>query len=237
MKKIMRNKNGRFVKGHIHSEETIEKISEANKGQNPWNKGKRMDFNEYPNLGMRGKKHSKEALKKLSESHKGYIVKEETKRKLSNIRKGYKHSEEAKKNISIALQKRIKKLGYHHSKETIKKISKTLKGRFIGKNNPNWNNGTSFEPYGIEFNNQLKEFIRKRDNFRCQQCFRNQDELFRNTVAGVRKVKLDVHHIDFNKRNNNPNNLISLCHSCHMQTQFNREEWINYFQEKLNDIL
>jgi len=41
------------------------------------------------------------------------------------------------------------------------------------------------------------------------------------------------HHIDFNKKNNNPNNLISLCRSCHGQTNFNRDNWINYFQEKI----
>lgn len=111
------------------------------------------------------------------------------------------------------------------------------KGQFFLEKNPNWRGGISFEPYGIEFNNKLKEQIRIRDNFRCQQCFRHQDELFRNTVAGVRKVSLDVHHIDFNKRNNNPNNLISLCANCHGQTQFNREDWTEYFQDKVGDIL
>ena len=35
-------------------------------------------------------------------------------------------------------------------------------------------------------------------------------------------------------RNNEPENLISLCKSCHTQTNFKREDWTVYFQNKLN---
>lgn len=93
-----------------------------------------------------------------------------------------------------------------------------------------WKGGISKEPYGIEFTNQLKEQIRQRDNFRCQECFRHQDEL---RDKNNRKYKLLVHHIDFNKKNNNPNNLISLCRDCHLQTNYSRENWIEYFQNKV----
>ena len=100
--------------------------------------------------------------------------------------------------------------------------------------NPNWNNGSSFEPYGLDFNNNLKEQIRKRDNYRCQECLRHQDELFKKVKGGkIRKYKLHIHHIDFNKQNNNQNNLISLCNSCHTQTLYNRENWIEYYQKKM----
>lgn len=98
-----------------------------------------------------------------------------------------------------------------------------------GENHPNWNGGKSFELYGLEFNIELKEKIRERDNHRCQQCFRHQDELY--SKSG-RKYKLHIHHIDYNKQNNNKNNLISLCRNCHLQTNFKREDWINYFKEK-----
>ena len=37
-------------------------------------------------------------------------------------------------------------------------------------------------------------------------------------------------HIDYNKLNCNPNNLISLCRKCHMKTNSNRDYWINYFK-------
>jgi len=94
----------------------------------------------------------------------------------------------------------------------------------LKENTPNWKGGISFEPYSPEFNNQLKEQIRSRDNFRCKECGYTEKQL---------EHKLSIHHIDFNKQNNNPNNLISLCPSCHAQTNFNREEWTNYFQNKL----
>ena len=107
-----------------------------------------------------------------------------------------------------------------HTKEEIKKISISL----MGNKNPNWKGGKWLEVYPQEFNNKLKEQIRKRDNHRCQECFRHQDEL---------RKKLQVHHIDYNKKNNNLNNLISLCSVCHGQTNFKRENWINYFQNQL----
>ncbi len=95
---------------------------------------------------------------------------------------------------------------------------------------PNWKGGISFEPYGVEFDNTLKEQIRKRDNYRCQECFRHQDELYTKTG---KKYKLNIHHIDYNKKNNSESNLISLCRSCHLQTNFQRKDWTNYFQNKL----
>jgi len=118
--------------------------------------------------------------------------------------------------------------------ELTEEHKKNLKLSHSKEKHYNWQDGKSFEPYGIEFNNQLKEFIRKRDNFRCQQCFRNQDELF--TKKG-RRYKLMIHHIDFNKRNNNPNNLISLCRNCHIQTNYNRKDWIDYFKDKLMEMV
>ena len=97
-----------------------------------------------------------------------------------------------------------------------------------GEKNGRWLGGKSFEPYGPEFNNELKEQIRKRDRFRCQECFRHQIEL---------KRKLDVHHIDFDKQNNNENNLISLCNVCHSQTLYDRQNWIGYYQKRLKGLV
>ena len=78
-----------------------------------------------------------------------------------------------------------------------------------------------------------KEQIRKRDNYRCQECFRHQDELRTKTN---RKYKLLIYHIDYNKKNSVPNNLVSLCRSCYTKTNYNREKrnknWINYYKNK-----
>jgi len=120
--------------------------------------------------------------------------------------------------------------------QTVKdKISKANKGKVPkvtyqkGEKHPNWKGGISNEPYGQEFNKELKEKVRKKYNYRCQECFRHQNELYRKGS----KYSLIVHHIDFNKKNNQEDNLIPLCLECHSQTNFNRQNWINHFQGKI----
>jgi len=96
------------------------------------------------------------------------------------------------------------------------------RARMTGPNNPSWRDGTSFEPYGVEFNNELKTQIRDRDNHTCQECHQTEEQLGH---------ALDVHHIDYDKKNNSPDNLISLCKSCHAQTNYGREDWTEYFSK------
>lgn len=74
------------------------------------------------------------------------------------------------------------------------------------------------------FTEQLKDEIRARDNHKCRLCFRTQEENI--TLIGS---KLDVHHIDYDKKNCNKDNLISLCKFCHSRTNFNRKYWKEYF--------
>ncbi len=62
------------------------------------------------------------------------------------------------------------------------------------------------EVYPMEFNNELKEKIRERDNRMCQICGLKEED---------NKVKLSTHHIDYNKKRNTESNLISLCSKCH----------------------
>jgi len=94
-----------------------------------------------------------------------------------------------------------------------------------GSKNPNWNNGSSFIDYGKEFDKRLKRKIRSRDDFTCRLCRKTEKEL---------KRRLDVHHIDYDKKNNRKINLISLCHGCHMKTnpKKNRE----YYSKILNKM-
>ena len=109
--------------------------------------------------------------------------------------------------------------GEHHSENTKRKMSEKKRFIFIGKGNPNWQGGISFLPYSKDFNDLLKEEIRKRDNFKCQKCFKQQDNL-RDTKN--KHYKLIVHHIDLNKNNNAQRNLISLCRECHLKTHFEK---------------
>jgi len=96
----------------------------------------------------------------------------------------------------------------------------------VGANHPNWLGGLSFEPYGIEFNDILKEEIRERDNRQCQYCGLDEEQSIR---------KLDVHHIDYNKKNNDKSNLISLCCRCHRKASFNRNYWEGFYKRVMSN--
>ncbi len=77
---------------------------------------------------------------------------------------------------------------------------------------------------------QLKEFIKKRDKYRCQTCFIHQKDI---TTRKGQPRPLNVHHIDYNKHNNSPNNMISLCTKDHSKINFNREYWTEHFEEMM----
>ena len=97
-------------------------------------------------------------------------------------------------------------LGKKHTKDTKDKMKKAK----IGENHNNWQGGKSFESYTIDWTVTLRKSIRERDKYICQLC---------NKIQGDKTH--DVHHIDYNKKNNNPDNLITLCRSCHI-TNHNR---------------
>lgn len=161
------------------------------------------------------------AFQKRNEFWKKRKMTNEYKKKLSDANKEWhKHNDNSFK-------------GKKHSEETKGKIREKRKLQICqsGENHHNWQGGKSFEPYTKEWSKQLKDFIRKRDKFRCQECFRHQDELH---YKDGRKYKLHIHHIDYNKKNCSPLNLISLCSSCHHQTGFNRTQWTKYYMEKLS---
>lgn len=226
--------------GWKHSEITIKKLSNVMKGKirGPLSEEHKRKLVES-NI---GRHPSEETKLKISKGNKGHHIISLKERKLLSIAtlKGwekYKNTPEyfkRNKKISIAKQNII------FTTEHKKNISKAKLGKKfnitldqhkklslcrIGEKNGMWKGGKSFEPYSVNWNNILKRNIRERDNYMCKLCGKLQD-----------KIRFHVHHIDYNKKNCNPENLITLCKSCHMKTNHNREYYINYFTNKLRGM-
>ena len=100
-----------------------------------------------------------------------------------------------------------------------------------GSKAPNWRGGIQFLPYPFEFNNILKEKIRKRDHYVCQLC-----ELTEEEHILIYAYSLVIHHIDYIKKNCKDNNLITLCNQCNSRVNFNRPYWTDFFIKKLEEI-
>jgi len=150
------------------------------------------------------------------------------KENLSKVKKGKKNPRHSEKMKGKTPWNKGKKGIY--STETLGKMRRGHKGmkkpwvseankKRIGENSPVWRGGKSYEPYTIDWTETLKKAIRERDHYICQLC--------------GEELALSVHHIDYDKKNCDPENLITLCRSCHMRTNFNRKYWTNYFDRKL----
>jgi len=113
-------------------------------------------------------------------------------------------------------------LNYKPTPQGIAKMSASQKRRFANPaNHPRWLGGISREPYAWTFNDELKEEVRRRDGYKCQLCGVPQAEC---------KTSLPVHHIDYDKKNSDPANLVALCNSCNAKVNANREHWTGFFQ-------
>lgn len=101
------------------------------------------------------------------------------------------------------------------------------------ENHPSWKGGISCEPYCFEWSFKgFKDMIKERDGNKClnPDCWGNIH-------------RLSVHHVDYNKKNCAPENLITLCASCNSRANKDREWheawyntiiWARYFKGKEN---
>lgn len=81
-------------------------------------------------------------------------------------------------------------------------LKQDLAHKRTGKNNPVYKHGRRCR--------SIKEDVRKRDNYTCQDCNKTQVQHLTET-----NKKLNVHHIDGDDTNNIEENMITLCISCH----------------------
>lgn len=109
---------------------------------------------------------------------------------------------------------------------TGRRLSEERKRKVTKENCHFWRGGISFEPYSLNWTESLRESVRRRDRYHCQLCEKDQFEELKR--AGQ---KLSIHHIDYNKKNCDPNNLITLCHKCHRKTYLKRSFWSNLFKD------
>jgi hypothetical protein len=104
--------------------------------------------------------------------------------------------------------------GYEHTKESKRLISLGHGGT-----------GIPYEDnlYSLSFFN-IRESIRDRDGHECQNCNKSEEQ---EIIDFYRK--LSIHHIDYNKMNCLPENLITLCTSCNIKANYNKDYWFVYY--------
>lgn len=178
------NKN----KTNVYSKETLQKMSESQKGKIPWNKGKHWDI---------------ETIEKIRLSNLGQTRSEQTKERMSKSKKGKTSWRKGLKGIV--------------SKETKEKMSEAISA----EKHPNWKGGISCEPYcDVWLDKNFKDSIKKRDDYTCQNC------------SNIKN--LCIHHINYIKKDYNPNNLITLCISCNSKANFDRNIWESFYSNLMD---
>lgn len=80
--------------------------------------------------------------------------------------------------------------------------------------------------YKGEFTKKLKSEIKERDNYTCM-----------NPLCEKKDLPLLVHHIDNKKHNNNPENLITLCFSCHSKVTMAQKDMPEFYEFLFREIL
>ena len=143
------------------------------------------------------------------------------KERVSGSNKNRVWSIESRQKVSESLKGENNPIyGKKRSERTRQKISDNHADN-SGPLNPNWKGGISCEPYcDVWADKEYKESILERDNHRCQ-----------NPDCWGTSERLSVHHIDYNKKNCRPENLITLCNSCNSRANKNRECWQKLYKD------
>lgn len=170
---------------------------------------KMLGKNAGENHYLYGKNQPEKVKEKISEALTGE----------NNPMYGKKHTKRTTQKISKALTNKKRD---PFSEETLQKMSKANSG----ENNPNWKGGTSYESYCPAWlDKEYKQWIRDRD---------------RNIVWDIGywyKGGLSIHHIDYNKKDCHPKNLITVSVGMNAAVNFHKEFYIEWFQTAMNHRL
>jgi len=177
---------------------------------------KNSDSNSGKNHHYYGSTRSEKTKLKISESLMGNIpwnkgktgvYSEETIRQISDAKKGQPGTNKGK----IFSEVHRRNISKNHADVSL-------------QNNPNWKGGISCEPYcQVWVDQDYKESIKKRDKYQCL-----------NPACNHKSKNLCLHHIDYNKKNCHPNNLIVLCISCNAKANFDRKWHTEWYKRILN---
>lgn len=109
-------------------------------------------------------------------------------------------------------------------REYVRKFAEFLK---ITTLHEAWVKALAIENKNKNFTRSLKTKVKERDGWQCQECGIKARQL--------RQLHsyLTIHHINFNHNDCRMENLITLCPLCHAKTNFVKQTWIRYYQEKM----
>ena len=212
MKLRAREKNSQAQKKRFENPEEQEKQSQAQKKrfENP-------EEQEKTSQAVKKYFETPGAREKQSQTIKKYFENSEAREKHSQAIKKYFETPGAREKASQAAKKCK---GTPEAREKISQVQINNRSIFYTLDQLIKNN------YCYLWTEELRETIRVRDNYICQEC--SKTELENNR-------KLSVHHIHYKKEDCYPD-LITLCGSCHAKANFNRDYWENRFMNKINDL-
>ena len=87
-----------------------------------------------------------------------------------------------------------------------------------------WTHFISCDPYCQIWTEEFKEMIKERDNHTCQ-----------NPDCWKTSKRICGHHIDYNKKNCNPWNIITICLSCNTRANTDRDYWQKFYEDIMKE--